>query len=314
MKKDNSIMLTNEAEKKTLIFCVLYPGLDDYIVLDYVNSIINQTDKCFDWLMINDNCENNQKRLFPEKVIWIDLNTTLSFGKIRELGILFAINNKYDYIIFSDIDDFYSENRVELSKIYLKQNEFVFTEIQVINFKNEITHSNFIQNLDINRKPNAIHDILDFNYIGLSHSAIRTNVLKDFEISECTEVVDWWIFSLLLLKNHTGRFIPNANTFYRQNNDNYVGVFRLLDQKRLQRGIDIKINHYTGLVEYCKSRQMLEMADSLEEKKEEIIELKRLIQDNKFSEKYIKIVNDNFNTLYRGWWSEIIPIKKWELL
>src|SRR5947207_1634955 len=105
---------------RTLVFSVLYPGLPDSMVSDYINSMSNQTDRRFDWLMINDQGTDRQREMFPGAVKWIDADVGLSFGKVREIGISFAAANGYDQIVFSDIDDYYSGDRVEMSKRYLK--------------------------------------------------------------------------------------------------------------------------------------------------------------------------------------------------
>jgi hypothetical protein len=116
----------------------------------------------------------------------------------------------------------------------------------------------------------------------------------------------------LLLSGYKGRFLAGVDTFYRQNSENYVGVYNLLDLKRLQRGIDAKLNHYSGLLEYCQKRRMRAMADIFNAKYQEMVKLKALTQEIDFSKGYISVINNNFNKLYKGWWSEILPLGQWE--
>lgn len=298
----------------TLLFSVLYPGLSDSIIMDYVDSITNQTDKEFDWLMINDNCGPGQLHLFPHYVTWINLDSTLSFGKIREIGISYAISNEFDNIVFSDIDDYYSENRIELSKLHLQDNAFVFSELQIVNFNKVLMHNDFISNLAVNPIPSHLIAIIDHNYIGLSHSAVRTKALLDFEIPITIDVVDWWLFSLLLIQSQTGKFMPDVSTFYRQNEENYVGVFNLLDTYRLNRGVGVKLIHYGNLLEYCKRNKCSDVADLISTKYQEMVTLKEKISDDTFATEYIRVINSNFSKLYKGWWSEIISLEIWEQL
>jgi len=297
---------------KTLLFGVLYPGLNDGLIIDYVRSVIDQKDRDFDWLMINDNAGQDQLHLFPKNIKWIDLKTPFSFGKIREAGINYAKEDHYECIIFSDIDDYYSPDRVGETKLHLKKHDFVFTELQVVNFEKQLTHKDLLHSLKADPAPATIEAIIDYNYIGLSHSAVRISALDEFEISEDIEVVDWWIFSLLLIWGCQGEFMADVDTFYRQNNENYVGVYNLLDPKRLQRGIEVKLNHYEGLLKYCQKRKKGTMSDIFNKKYQEMAKLKELMKEHSFTEKYISVINSNFNKLYKGWWSEILPLDQWE--
>jgi hypothetical protein len=307
-------MTTKVAGDRTVVFSVLYPGVDDAIVRDYVASMVNQTDTEFDWLMIRDRCGEEQSELFPASVEWIDVKTPRSFGKIREQGISFAAARGYDYIVFCDVDDYYSSNRVKLSKAYLKHNDFVFSELQIINRRKELLCSDFISGLGANPAPSDLRDILDHNYIGLSHSAVRLSALAGLDVPESLEVIDWWLFSVLLIHKHAGRLMREVKTFYRQNEGNYVGVFNLLDQERLQHGISVKLKHYSGLLEHCRRMDDHSFADILSRKYEEIVILSEKTADEDFARRYVAVVNANFRKVYRGWWSEILPLDRWALL
>jgi hypothetical protein len=297
---------------KTLVFSVLYPGVTDEIVRDYVRSIEAQTDSGFDWLMINDHAPAAQMDLFPSAVTWIQIRTPTSFGHIRERGVAFGIEQGYDAVIFSDVDDYYSSNRVAATKAALSGADFVFTELQVVEWNGRLMHANLLQTLHAPARPSRLEDILDYNFIGLSHSGARTSALRCLEMPEGIEVVDWWIFSVLLLHGHRGAFIPSSDTFYRQSDQNYVGVFNPLTPERLLRGIAAKLNHYGALADHCRAHGMGDLAGQLAAKHEEMQSLERRVGDPDFLAAYIRVVNDNFRSIYRGWWSEILPLDRWQ--
>jgi hypothetical protein len=297
---------------KTLLFCVLYPGVNDTIIREYVRSIQEQEDDGFDWLIVNDHAGSGQLGLFPDRVRWIDLKTRLSFGRIRELGISRARDLGYDYIVFSDIDDFYSSNRMGETKRGLATADFVFTELQIVNLEGELTHPDFLRGLRANPMPSTIHDLLDYNCVGLSHSAVRLSALDRFEIPSQLDVVDWWVFSLLLLQGHRGLFLEHADTFYRQSPLNYVGVLNPLTPQRLTRGIKVKLDHYEALGDYCRKHGVTDVASLIAVKHREIDELRTAARDPEFRQRYIADVNRNLQALYRGWWSEIIPLPTWK--
>ena len=45
-----------------------------------------------------------------------------------------------------------------------------------------------------------------------------------------------------------------------------------------------------------------------EHKLNEIIDLESKLRNNKFKNEYIRIVNQNYEKIFKGWWSEIINL------
>jgi hypothetical protein len=186
--------------------------------------------------------------------------------------------------------------------------------LQIVNREKKLLCSDFISNVAANPAPSDICEILDHNYIGLSHSAVRLPALAHFEVPDSIEAVDWWLFSILLIHEHAGRLIREVKTFYRQSEENYVGVLNLLDLQRLRRGISVKLNHYRNLLEYCRRIDRQPVIDILSRKYEEMVILNEKTRDEDFAQRYITVVNANFRKVYRGWWSEIISLDRLALL
>ena len=123
--------------------------------------------------------------------------------------------------------------------------------------------------------------------------------------------MDWWIFTILLLNGATGKYIDNAITYYRQSDENLVGMKKILNENRLKTGIRVKQTHYDNIIKYCNQNNLEIALNSYALKKDGILELKLALKDLDFQKRYIDIINSNLDALYCGWWSEILDLKTW---
>lgn len=293
---------------ETLVFTVIFPGTEKFFS-DFNKSISNQTDNKFDLLIVNDNLRTNYKKEFP-KAIWIDINKNLTPAKIRELIFNYAIEKKYNNVIICDIDDYFAENRIELCKKNLKEYDFVYNNLTIINEKNEIVEKDYLNHLVIPKEILNYSQLGDYNFIGMSNSAISLDKIKKIEISEKLLAVDWYLYTTLLIQGFKGKFI-DTTTYYRQHENNIVG-FKTLTKSRLINNISIKKTHYSSIIEFCKKNKFLKEYSFFYEKNIEIIKLEKKIKDENFIKHYIKIVNKNWRKIFKGWWSEIITLREFE--
>ena len=85
---------------------------------------------------------------------------------------------------------------------------------------------------------------MKYNFVGLGCSAIRSETIKDINIPSDIIAIDWYLFTILLLKGFNGKMVNNASVYYRQHLNNTVGGMQRLDSKRLFKGVHIKEKHY----------------------------------------------------------------------
>ena len=293
----------------TLLIGVIYHGIEKYL-LEYCNSIKSQDTDNFDTLILNDQFIGR----FPLKnnrVTLLNIENKHTPSEIRLLGIRYALNNNYKYIVFSDADDYFSINRISLSKNRLKNNDFAFNNIKLVNeIGMDINNQNYF-NLKIKKEYFSYIELIDRNIFGFTNTAVKVNNLKDLYIPKEIIAVDWWLFSVLLLNRCKGGFIKEVISYYRQHNDNFIGISDKLNKTILQKGIKTKQIHYKNLLIYCEDHKMKEATKIYCKKLEEINTLNNYIKDDNFSERYIKIINKNYKKIYSGWWSDILPIKEW---
>jgi len=295
----------------TLVVTVVYPGVDTYLT-DYIDSFLNQTDMNFDWIIFNDQLNTCHLTNFSKyHIIICNLQKGYSPAEIRGFAIDYACDNGYRFVIFSDADDYYSSNRVFDAKNNLESNDFVFCELDIVDRDRNILKSNILQSLRVRDSYNNIDEILDKNIFGLSHSAIRCEVISGMHIPANIIATDWWLFSLLLINGSRGVFLCNSKTYYRQTEANLVGMGYRLDARRLQHGIQVKQCHYQALSNYCDQNEKHGLFMQFSKKNKEMDQLCSRLADPMFQRDYIDRINTHFDEIYNGWWSEILSIEQW---
>lgn len=277
-----------------------------------MTSIQTQTEQNFDLLLLNDHFGEVIYKKLSRYTILMDIEDGITPAEIRFRGISYGVQNKYKRIIFTDTDDYFSDNRIEASIRKLKKYDFVYNEIDLVDSDKNNLQFNYMGRIGIESEYRNISDMVDKNLFGLSNSAIASAELRDIYIPREIIAVDWWIFSILLLKGCKGGFIANAKTYYRQSDQNIVGVRTKLNAKRLQIGVKVKLIHYKNIINYCNQSKLEKEKEIYNAKLEEMIELNEGITNSPFRRKYIDVINRNYDDIFRGWWSEILPIGEWE--
>ena len=235
---------------KTVFSTVIYKQAKSFIP-DFIKSVDNQSDKDFDLLIINDNF--NQEELADIKaqidgmthglnIHVVDLyDKHLSIAGTRIQMIAAAKELGYDLMIIGDVDDTFSPNRVEEIKNACKLDKsavFFYNKLVTDSGKEVFSH--------VSAKVDSIRQISQGNFIGMSTSAIRLELItEDFILSlnegDCP-VFDWYLFSRILLDVGYGILVPDTSTIYRIYDNNEVGVTR-----DIKKELEVKRVHYKNL-------------------------------------------------------------------
>ena len=112
-------------------------------IKDSINSILNQTFKKFEIVLVNDE-ENPKTKIFLEEISKSDSRIKLIHNS-KNLGAGESRNNgieesKGDLIAFCDCDDLWEPNKLETQIKFMQDNnlDFCFTSFNIINDKNKI--------------------------------------------------------------------------------------------------------------------------------------------------------------------------------
>ncbi len=230
---------------------VIYPAAVQYASA-FLKSLERQSYKSFSLFLINDGVPENVlvtiMEQYDNNFEIVSYQEEYSPVELRIKLISEAIHRKADYLIFGDIDDYFSENRVErtinqFSK--LKGIGFCYNEIVLEDGRSCMPTLPLIVN--------TIDDIRQRNFLGLSNTSIKLESINENfaeSLFECkTYVFDWYLFSRLILNGVYGCYVPGTFTFYRQHDNNYVGVTQM-NSEAVEKEIIIKKYHYEILSKY----------------------------------------------------------------
>ncbi len=238
--------------KKTPLVSVILPAYNaEAFLVDSIESILNQTYKNFELILINDASVDKTtqiielyKKDYPRKIKVITLTSNLNGGGDRcaNLGIAKA-NGKY--IARMDADDIAHPTRLEKQVAFLENNPkvvLVGSNAWVINQQGQVIGEKL--------EPTTSHEIYTsyFTFHPMIHPScmIRTNINgKKFEyVIEYSANNDYNTFFRLLCKGHLFANLPEKLLYYRIHgkNDTFVHV-----KKKLFNTLKIR---YTMVTQY----------------------------------------------------------------
>lgn len=284
---------------KVLFASVIYNNIEEYIE-DFIKSLSKQTYKEFDLLIINDGLEDEKVRrefykTFNNCSILDYCNSGLNPSELRVEIIKYSTDNGYDLLIFGDIDDIFSSNRImEIVNNYSDEFAFYYNDLIVMDTKKDFFNGklkNNVKNKD---------ELDNYNFIGMSNSAVNikliNNVLCDIGSLKGCIAFDWYFYTLLIKLGFCGVKVKDAITYYRIYDNNIAGFTNSLNLNKLNNGIKVKQFQYEALSKYDIS-----FIDKLEK-----INILKDKMDNEyyFVDKYIKCINNNYkNSVF--WWENI---------
>jgi hypothetical protein len=240
---------------ETAFFTVVYPGIETYF-RDFADSLCRQTYLEFDLIIFN---ENNTKINFDSLLPGIEYRTipveSATPVKIREWGFAYLKRCGYRHAIFGDADDWFEENRVGKSLELLENYDVVINDVDIVTDTDTLIPSYFSHRV-ANRTPIRTEEILYGNFMGLSATALRLDVLPESTAPEEIIALDWYLFSRILLEKASAVFTNETRTFYRQYADNLVGLKQMTPES-LHREIGVKYAHYRALRSYDREYEEL---------------------------------------------------------
>ncbi len=234
---------------ESLFFTVVYPQALPFFK-DVCDSARNQTRKDFDVVVVNDGCYTNslESQLTGLNSTIIDTVGTIAGNRL--LGIDYARKHQYKYLFFCDADDTFTADRFEWT---IKEFENTDADIVVCNLNvadekcEPVIRDYFSLEIPSDRWIDA--DFLrDKNIMGMSNTALRVSAIRDDVFVPTIPIVDWYLFTILLLKGLRARYISDSLVNYRQYNANMIGITHF-DVPSFRKLAKHKLTHYQKLVE-----------------------------------------------------------------
>ena len=216
----------------------------------FLSALSKQTVQNFDLIVFNDSVEKPETYFtdYKRSIKFIAVSGTPT--QVRFQSFEYLNKSDTDYIIFQDIDDSMSENRVEVLSHLLNEYDIVSNDLSLMNDSGELYQASIWSDKLKDLFTFEYNFIKDKNIVGIGNSAIKKTILKhSLKYSAIPKVADWFMFYQLMYNGKlTAVFTTKCQTLYRQHPNNMAGV-RSLDNKRLLYVMEVKKFHYLGLKE-----------------------------------------------------------------
>lgn len=284
----------SESKKKIAFLTTLFPVPEQY-VKDFMRSLSHQTYKKFDLILMNDGYGDtgNLRVEFSELNI-IEISAKGSIPKNREELIRFALVNEYDIAIFGDIDDYFSENRIQQTLKKLSNADIVVNELS------PFSESESPTNHMLSGRVSDFHDdplgfVLDKNIFGLSNTALNLEAVNGDVLlfPDDLVAVDWFFFSNLLLSGLKAVFSDEIITFYRQHVANTAGASEISGEY-IRKAVAVRLGHFSHMSERNPRYQSLYQQE---------LSLSRSLENH---EEFKKILTKNQHQLSLPLWWELV--------
>ena len=201
----------------------VFPKNEKFLTL-FFNSLSTQTYKNFDLVIVNDNLKNLDyyKDLYSNLNI-ININSSNTPAKNREVGINYCIDQKYEVLIFGDSDDYFKNNRIKKLLEYLKKADVVVNDLSLFD-DNGVYEKNYLSNRLKNLDVIDLKFTKDKNIFGMSNTAIKLQDIEKVSFNKEIIAIDWYFFKTILKKGLKAIFTNETETFYRQHKNNTAGL------------------------------------------------------------------------------------------
>lgn len=248
----------------------------------FIDSLLKQDFKDFDLVIVNDGLSSEKLKIFEGLFSCKLLASNSSIAKNRNSGFSLLLGSGYRYVVFADSDDLMANNRISNCKLLLEDYEIVVNDLALINSDGVFIRDQYLSDRLGNFKKIHPYEIFDYNFVGLSNSSARVEILNDITIPDNIEAVDWYLFSTLLNRGHHAVFTSSTSTLYRQHTSNILG-FHQLDEKKITFLAEQKYLHYSYLQKHSKQHRyrFVEFSKLLDKLKDPI-----------FKKEYLKRINE----------------------
>ncbi len=244
----------------TFFGSVIYPGAFRFFQ-EFIGNINAQSAGNFGILLLNDGVAKeklkNQIVAVKSRCEIIPCAGTWTPPQLRVYLMEEAKARGADILVVGDADDLFSADRVAcVEKAFMEEPaaDFVYNDLYLFDKNCPIFH--------LPDEVDDIHMIKDYNFLGMSNTAIRISALSQrfiHSLYECdSPAFDWYLHARLLLAGHKGVKAKGAYTRYRIHENNYAGIpagnrgstENVAYRQAVQKEIEVKKKQYRLLKQY----------------------------------------------------------------
>jgi len=225
----------SEIIEKNLVSIVLtYFNRKEYI-MDQLNSILGQTYKNWQLIIIDDCSTDGSEKMLREfietnsdrRIEYVKNERNLGLAKNFEKGLQFASG---EFVAVCDSDDVWFSDKLERQVSFLKNNNFgmVYSDLVVVDENLKILEKSFIKkylSFFSDQKNDTFGELINDNHITAPTILFRAELKEKIIPFSSYGLQDHWIAVLSSLCTKIG-FLNQPTVYYRQHSANMVGAAR----------------------------------------------------------------------------------------
>ncbi|WP_409076863.1 glycosyltransferase family 2 protein [Bombilactobacillus bombi] len=216
-----------------------------------INSILKQTYQNFVLLIRDDNSTDNTQNIineyelnYPDKIVVIKDHFKAGSAK-DNFGLLVRYVQEhclddFEYFMFSDQDDFWRANKVELSISRLlncTQPTLVHTDLKVVDQNLKLINNSFMKMSSLNGNEHRLQRLLVQNNVVGCTMAWNKALMQIIKPNFDQAIMHDWFIALIACCYGKIVFINEETVLYRQHDDNAVGVKSSHSFKYIKEGL-----------------------------------------------------------------------------
>lgn len=204
---------------------------------EQIDSILDQTFQ--DWRLVihDDGSRDETVRIinayvekYPNKIVHIDDGIRTGGAKNNFFHLMKFV--QAEYIMFSDQDDVWEKEKVEITYSEMKKNEIndvpclVFTDLKVVDFDLNLI-SNSLKSYQKLQMPKNLEDSLLRNCVTGCTMMINSALYQSMTYPRDALMHDWWCMIEVFKSKGKLVFVEKSPILYRQHADNEVGARKI---------------------------------------------------------------------------------------
>lgn len=225
------------------LFSVIHPNSLPYF-RQFLHSVSIQTYRDFTLFLVNDGVFNIEEyiRQYDFNIVLKNISGTPS--AIRKAGIEWVLLQGADIIVFADSDDYFMDNRIELSRSMLTHHDIVLNEIMIVGEYFQRPYPMLAHRFTEGAELSDVN-IKNSNCMGFSNTAINKGSISRALSHVPDDIIafDWAFYSSCLHEGTKAVFTKHTVTYYRQYENNIASPLSFTEDQIL-RGVRVKRDHY----------------------------------------------------------------------
>lgn len=217
----------------------------------FLKTVKAQLTDDFKLVVFNDGVKEAEGHFQTYKGSMEIVNISGTPTQIRIRSFEYLKNTDADHIIFQDLDDEMSPNRIQVLSGYLKEYDIVSNDLSPTD-----EHGQLLKKCIWSKRLSNgfVFDhtfIRDKNIVGIGNTGIKRSILNTplkFG-NTLPAIADWFLFyNLMYFSNVKAMFTNECETLYRQHGASMAGI-KKVDMERMFYVLEVKKTHYNALSE-----------------------------------------------------------------